>query len=400
MPLQGSTANQLTYTTYDLMTGTLLEELPFQQVTFTQRLNIAGEFTGALNFLDTRLRNLSPGQVLQPGRTALFIDYAGVIIWGGIIMTVNFQRTTAGSVQVRGKEFYSYFANRVQAKDYTNPTWPVTTVAGVSACGDPMVIAATVVTDALSISNSAMNPSGPFPLTINQNNGVPTPAADWVAVSYPITQLQTLQTIVDNLCQMGYGAGFDHAISATYNSSGYPTLAWNLSYPRSGRLANASSVVVVTQAANEYTYPQDATQQANLIWATGSGSGGARQSASNPSAISAGWPLLEKVNSYSNITSSTVLTQVAQEDLAKQSYPVTVPTVKIPMFGDPLPFMYQIGDDIRWIIESDERFPMGVDYNWRIVGIDWKPSDEGLSIVQFTLNLPPVSGSLVPEPPT
>jgi hypothetical protein len=392
MALEGDSRNPITYLLYDLMTGNLLAEMPFTSVTLSQRLNVPGQFQGSLNFLDTRIRNLMPGQVILPGRTALFVDYLGSLIWGGIIWTKNFARSTAGGVPIAGKEFWSYFVNRVQAADYTNPTW--TNFAGYA---DPMVIAAQVISDAVASTGSALGPTTGFPLTINQNNGIGTPGEYWIVQSYPYTQLQTVDTIIGDLASMGYNVGFDYGIDVAYNSLGVPTLALNMSYPRRGRIASVSSVTVVTESSSDYTYPEDATQMATSIYATGAASG---QNAivSNPGPITAGWPLLELVNSYTNISVLTTLTEVAQGDLNTQSWPITTPQVTIPMFGDPAPFEYLIGDDIRWIIEPDERFPNGLDYYWRIAGIDWKVADEGQSTAMLTLNIPPGTGA--PEPPT
>lgn len=396
MPIEGSPLNPLTYLIYDVMTGILLAELPFDGVTFSQRLNTPGQFQATLNFLDPNIQKLRPGQIIQPGRTALFIDYEGVLIWGGMIWTMNFTRATAAAVPIKGKEWWSYFTARVQATDYTSPAWPV----DANGAGDPMAIAGIVVNNVLNASlGSALAAGTGFPLTVNQNNGVPTPDSGWVIESYPYTQLQTVDTIVTNLTQMGYGIGFDYGMDVAYApGTNTPTVTMNMAYPRRGQIASVDSVTVVTQASQDYAYPQDATQQGGTIYGNGSGSGQIQTIQSNPSVIEAGWPLLEIVNSYSNISSFGQLEQVVQGDLDQQSFPITNPQFTIPMFGDPNPTSYRIGDDIRWIIEPDERFPNGLDWYWRIVGLDFSPSSEGLSTVQFTLNLPPGPGAQ--QPPT
>jgi len=388
MPLEGDSRNPLTYLIYDLMTGDVLAELPFTGVTFSQRLNTPGAFNGNLDFLDPKVASNLPGAILQPGRTCIFIDYQGVLLWGGIIWTVNFARSTASSVSIAAREFWSYFAMRIQAADYT-ATW--------LSPGDPMVIAAQVVSDAIESSASAFGAFTGFPLTINQNNGVATPETYWQVESYPYSQLQTVDTIVANLTVLGYNVGFDFAIDVAYDSFGNPELTMNMSYPRRGRVAGSSSVVIVTQESHEYTYPQDSTAQATTIYATGSGSG-TQAIVANPAPITAGWPLLELVNSYTNLTNETVLATAAYGDLNTQSWPISTPTVTIPMFGDPLPFEYGIGDDIRWIIEPDERFPEGVEFNWRISGIDFAVVEEGISKAVLTFDVPPGTGAL--EPPT
>jgi hypothetical protein len=416
--------NQLTYLLFDLMSQDgngnplLLAEVPFQNVSFSQLLNSAGSFTGSLNFLDPSLKKLGLGKIIQPGRTALFVDYQGVLLWGGIIWTVNFARSTADAVQIQAKEFWSYFAQRLQAVGYGNPnpsgghpSW--TSTAG--GAGDPMQIAKTIVQDAigvgastpLTMGASAFGPNGfqngvwgahgPFPLTITKNGTTPT--ADYVVVSYPITQAQTVDSLVANLSQLGFPIGFDYAIDCQYNANGYPMLTLNLSYPRRGRLYDQNAVTIVTTAAHDYSYPQDSTQQAINIVATGSGVGQMQASLSNPAPTADGWPLLEKVNSYSNVSTQNQLNALVKGDLQIQSWPVTTPTLTIPIFGDPAPYEYLIGDDIRWIIEPDERFPNGIDSAWRIVQLNYAVADAGISTVSMVLNMPPTDGLGV-FPPT
>jgi hypothetical protein len=53
---------------------------------------------------------------------------------------------------------------------------------------------------------------------------------------------------------------------------------------------------------------------------------------------------------------------------------------------------------VRWIIEPDERFPDGNDSDWRIVGLDYAITEEGVSTVTLTFNLPP--SATISAPPT
>ncbi len=403
LAIKTPTTNPITYLLFDVMTGDMLAELPFTGVTWSQRLNTPGTFSASLNFLDPKVRKLFPGQIIQPGRTALFIDYAGHLLAGFLIWTVNFQRSSADAVPIQGKEFWSYFASRVQAADYT-ATW--------AAGGDPMAIAAQVISDALattdpvtSLPDSAFGSTTGFPLAINQNNGSPTPGGtgptgDWVVETYPLSSIATVDSIVTSLTAMGYGVGFDYAIDVAYSTSGVPTLKLNMAYPRRGRLANVDSITIVTTATHDYSYPQDATSQGSTIHGTGSGSAIAlTQYVPGPiTPTSEGWPRLEQVVSYTNILSADVLAAVVDEDLTMQAYPITVPTLIMPLFSDPDPTAYALGDDVRWIIEPDERFPDGNDSDWRIVGLDYAITEEGVSTVTLTFNLPP--SATISAPPT
>jgi hypothetical protein len=68
------------------------------------------------------------------------------------------------------------------------------------------------------------------------------------------------------------------------------------------------------------------------------------------------------------------------------------------MIGDPSLGTFTIGDDERIIIPTDERFPGGVDTFMRVIGVDVKVADEGLSTMTHTMQTPPAVAP-VPAPP-
>jgi hypothetical protein len=457
-PLENpAVANQCTYLLYSLTSSNLvggnavpicIGEVPFQSVTFTQLLNAPGSFSGTLNFLDPNLRDLGgtgigPGQLIQPGKTALFIDYQGTLVWGGIIQVVNYQRSTASAVPIQGKEFFSYFTQRIQAQDYTNPTavGSQASYAQFGTAADPMNIAASVVFDAVfnpSLTHTAYGAlgangfqggvfkapyidstpgAGPFPLGIAAN-GVPinvydgqpditdTPGEYQITLSLPLTQYQTIDTIITNLSQMGYPAGFDFAIDVAYNGSGYPVLTLNLNNPRRGVTGLPNLVVITTGSTDDYSYPQDSTQQATFVQGTGSGAGQISASAFNNQPCNDGWPLLESVTSYANVSALNALAAMVTGDVQAQCWPVTTPTVTIPTFGDPAITEFKMGDDVRWIVEppndnspTDDRFPYGQDSVWRIISVSHQIADQGISWSTLTLNVPPET-SAAAQPPT
>lgn len=404
MAIEGTKQNPFAFLAYDIMTGNLLEEVPLKNVSVQQRLNTPGTLQGEVDLLDPAVRNKGLGQLLQPGRTAIFMDWDGFLLFGGILWTVDFARSKGDSVPIRCQDFGSYFGSRVQAKDYTNPpaavhgvTTPFTGWTNFGNLADPMVIAAKVVTDALAVHGSALAAGTGFPLTINQNNGTGTPFGEWVVVSYPATQEQSVLTIVSTLASMGYAAGFDYQFDVAWNGS-TPAVTMNMGYPRIGRIASASSVIIDTQRAVDYSYPQDATQMATTVYGIGSGAAIVQAALSNPAPITAGWPLLEQVAQFSNVTSYWTLAAGILGVLGQHSWPVTTPSVTIPLLGDPSPSDYQVGDDVLWVVPPDERFPNGMQSYWRIVGVDYKIADEGMSTATLTFNVPPTTSAT--EPPT
>jgi len=386
-------AGVFTYFAYDLLTYNLLAELPYTNVTFSQRLNVAGSFTGDLLLSDPRIKNLGPIGATNPSKTLTIIDLDGQIVWGGINWTRNFDGATH-KASVAGQEGWSYFTNRVQAADYTNaPAGAYWSTNPADACS----IAAQVVADALAVAGSAFQG-----LTINIAETVPNPNP--LTGSFPLSQLQTVASIVSGLSGGGYGTGFDFGIdwswSAGQGSTPVPVL--NISYPRRGVPFGSTSPALLMTSGNAstgYTWPEDGTKESNSIYGTASGSGGLQYSTgSDPSVLGAGYPLLEQTISYSNVTTTDQLQASTEGDWAQYEWPVVTPTFTMPVIGDPSLGTFRLGDDERVVISPDERFPNGVDTALRIVALDVKVPEEGLATMTHTMNTPPGLAP-VPAPP-
>src|ERR1017187_5608831 len=120
-------AGAISFYSYDLMSNTLLAELPLTSVTWSQRLNGPGAFTASLKASDLRVRNLDPTDATRTSRTLLVFDIDGAMQLAGIIWTRKYDDATQ-TYQIGGNEIESYFGGRLQARDYTtNPGetyWP------------------------------------------------------------------------------------------------------------------------------------------------------------------------------------------------------------------------------------------------------------------------------------
>ena len=533
--------NKVTYIFADLLTGDYLAELPLQQVTYSSVINGSGQFQATLNVEDPHVAAMDWISATMPGRTIIWIDIDGALVWGGVLLT---RRYTMGSqtIQLGGNDLWSYFNSRVQAADYSY-TW--------MAPEDPMVIAQKVITDALDVSGSGFASGGGIPFSVNTSaqdlnisgvsttstsftitlgaiatlgagstirivsTGVTNPTdgaysitvstsrdgtigtsitygigsgvgsysqnpavfvnlenediytttsayaagatnivyvvgfqvvsglksgdtitvtvnatgttfpsgsgsyalqsggtslTSWVVMSYPSIQLQTVEMIVTQLQQMGYGVGFDFGVDVGYNSEGVPTAALNLSFPRRGRIAGTTGLVVDVADATEFVYPEDATSTGNKVYETSTSTGSVQVRLAWAPALEGGYPLLEQLISHPDINSTPnvqiVLQACAQSDLALYAWPIVLPEVTIPAFGDPHVGEYITGDDVRLIIAPtalqnvpvNPRFPNGLDYYFRITEIDVTIADQGLSTVKLTLQSPPAS--LPQQPPT
>jgi hypothetical protein len=347
----------------DLLTNSILAELPLTGVSFNQQLNQAGTFQGhiLLSGLNAYKFNVANGTI--PGRTAIYVDSDGVLIWGGIIWGRDYN-STAQTLNITAREFESYFERRVITSDavFTN-------------------------VDQLTVAQSLFNTAQ---AATNGNIGVIVPtntSGVLVSRTYYGYELKPVYGAVQDLSRALNG--FDFYIDVSY-VGGVPTKTLQMGYPRLGTVynaSNASALVFELPAANivEYTYPEDGSIVANTIRTIGAGSNEGKLIgyAQDATKISSGWPLLEDQVNYTDINNATLLAQLATGQVSAVSYPPVTMTVVVPADVTPDFTTYNIGDDARVII-TDERFPTTLDQVWRIVGLNVQPGEDGPERVTIT----------------
>lgn len=408
--------NPFTYPAWDLVAGQPLDTLPYSAVTFGAPLNQPGSFTGEVSLAalaSAAMRAAAAGGVgpqfsytraTSPSNTALFVDLAGTLIWGGILWTSGYDSSDPEKLlKVGATEFGSYFQARIQAADYS-ATW----AAGL----DPMLIAQTVIGNALS----AGTVMGGITLTLNSPYSPPSNGLQ-ITPSYPGTALQTIDSIVSILSQMGYMAGFDYTFDAAYlPGTNTPSITLNLWYPRKGRTAAQSQLVLLSKDCT-FTHPVDGTQQATQIVETGSGVGTivpVTASYQPP-----GYPLLQRTFARSQINDDGTLAAVTANDLGLYLYPVVSPTFTIPVtLPDPVSGQvsptapmafgtFDRGDDFIFRVDpisgggqnTDPRFPLGCEFEWRINSWQCTVADKGVSQLVLSAGVPPLATIPPPQPP-
>jgi hypothetical protein len=418
--------NPFSYLSYDLLTGRFLGQLPLREVTFGQQLDTPGTLSSMLDLRDPRVQQTEPLSCTAPNRTLIVVDYLASVQWGGIVLPRKWKaeaslQSTTGLLEVSCSEGWSYFQNRVQATDYSSPPYSGITGAGEMSLWkatpwDASLIACQVISDAIGYSDGALQPYGDLlgGLQLKLNGKAPSgsepaaPEGDYIAVNYPYTSMQTVDTIVTQLQQLGLGVGFDFGMDIAYsNGTGSPPIGTiNISYPRRGRTVAENGLVVDVTTARSYEFPEDGTQTANQIYELG-GSGAISVSA-NIVPLEQGYPLWERVVSRANIQSQNIeslLGQTGLADLATYSYAPVTPTVTLGVNDPNLPLgSYTVGDDIKVVIPEtaptgevfDPRFPQGMEQEWRIISWSCEAKDEGDAVVKLTLGRPPLLEALNP----
>lgn len=366
---------------YDLNTGTKLTELPAKGLSFDTRLNDPGAISFSIDLKSPNVAARAAALLAYDGfPVACYVDLNGNIVWGGIIWTTNYQKST-GELSYGGREFLSWGDQRAQAADYSDKTYP----SGL----DPAVLIFDVFTDAQNPAISGDGASIGLQITSSTTSIPP------VVPGYPLLQRTTISRILADMTQIispGVG-GVDVTVTSQWDTNGNPLNTLTVWSPRVGRAAGDTGLIFDLSNALDYTWPQDATQSGTTLFVTGAGNGAATPSATVqvPGLPVGGLgqpPRLDKVLSYSQVQSQQQISLMAAGAAQQFGRPLNTPTVTIPTLG--VLGSWLIGDDARIRTSGDERFPNGLDEFWRIVQSAVTVPDEGVPTVTLTLNNPPV----------
>ncbi|WNI15581.1 hypothetical protein [Actinacidiphila sp. ITFR-21] len=373
-----------TFLACDLLTDQVIAELPLQQVQYERVLSGIGTLTAFLPLADETLP-LDPITATTGGRTALYVDRDGVIVWGGIIWT---RRPAPGGVTIQAAEFLSYYQHRYITQTLSTVAANVTDTDlvpnGQLLYGDQKWMMWSL------FQWAALSPGGNIGIDINLLGG----AADGITreATFFGYERPELFATMQQLSQADNG--FDFAIEVGWNpihNNEAPTRYRRARtyFPQRGRSAVDSGLVFSKggPAASivAYDWPEDWTSMATRTYALGGGDGEARLIAQGVDAdlLMSGWPLLESVATYSGVTQLATLQGHANADIITRSGAAVAPTFDVLADGDPAFGTYTEGDRAIFSIAPEPRFPDGLDVELRILGVQVTAA-RGPEIVRLT----------------
>lgn len=363
-------ATNYRYLFADLISNDILAEIPLTNVSFSQVLNTPGTFSGSILGSDANETGYDIPTTTIPGRTAIYVDRDGVLIWGGIIWNRDWNSDTQ-HYTFTAREFGSYFERRriITTDVYQN--------------ADQLTIAQSLMTNAQNVAGGDIGIVIP-----NNTSGV---LVDRVYFDYE--RKDVWGAIKDLSNQQD---GFDFNVDVAYDSNLEPRKYAQTAYPQRGVTynANSPSALVFEFPGNIVTYewPDDASITANTMYGIGPNSNEAKILATAVSPINQianGWPLLEDTVSYTDQYDPNILYQQTLGEVTAKQLPVTVPKVVVPAYADPVLGSYKTGDQCLLRI-TDDRFPAnngGFGYSAvkRIASINVDPGEDGPERVTLVL---------------
>lgn len=374
---------EYTYYFVDPNTGTIMAELPLIDPHFESRLNAPGSWSAKVNYTDPQFKSIDFKAVTEPCTTQVWVVRNGALVWAGWVWTRK-RTSEAFTVELAGNELMSYWSRRVISYtvnaplDYNTDQFNIVT---------DLIYQTNIIPQFYYHSWQPLTYSGPLSgVTVKQ--------------TYDPSQLTTLLQAFTDLSSgnnTSGGAGFDFAVDPFFNpSSGALSSRLNLSYPRRGRTAAVSGLVLdaSADAVIGWGYEEDGTTTGNSTYVQGSGSGATGLRANTLTIANRRMPWLDRVSSHSYITDQNVLDGIAlQEQALYGTSTPLVSSVTIPADMPGMEFGTYITGDSLLFQSSDEWFGTvgpgqspGLSGVYRLIAWDLKPANEGVDQVTITLN--------------
>jgi hypothetical protein len=363
-----------TYLIADLMSGTILDELPLSGVAFDKRLNDVGSLRGQLQVTDPEIRDRLPRRLTEPGRTAVYVDRDGDLLWGGIIWTSRYT-ASSGVLEIGAADFLSYFEHR---RVVTLPLDQAEERPYVPPDPDQLAIAADLIARAQS------HPGGDLDIDVRGAGTTSVPRN----ITYALGEQKPVADALRDLANAD--GGFDFVVDVAYDSALRPRRFLQLGYPRLGQ-SGAPHVWEYGANLIDFVWPRDAASMATRLFAQGTSETEQPlvRYAEDTTAYAQGWPLLEDAASQLDTKDSALVLAQAQGELAVRRRPVVLPELTVradlaPVVGD-----YAVGDDARLVIDDPIFTDTPLDVLVRIMSFEVTPGDDA-GLEQVTLTVAPL----------
>jgi hypothetical protein len=353
---------QYTYLATDLVSNAILGELPVNNVSLDCQLNQAGNMSAGGKLSDRRIGDDEFIARTVPGRTAFWAIRENQVVWGGIILSREYQ-SNGKSLTLTGQTFECYAYRRF-----------------------PRAVIGKTVTQKLSMGRCAMINYLWGQLQSTQGGSIGVLDAAVPSVD-PVTALTVngydLSTsngnYIDSLTHLSDGPDWTIAWGIAPNGSPFKQL--QVGVPIGNTIDLTDLEVDYPGSVMNYTYTENASEGANQWWGVGNGSGPGtvEGSATDWNNVDSGYPLWEGVNNYDGVTATATASAHAASDLQQHPMPQTTHAATFaggtkPQFGS-----YGLGDYCIFNVK-DERFPTGQQIKVRVIGWTIQPPDEGQGV--------------------
>lgn len=348
------------YMFHDLLTNRPNIELPLYGTSYGRLINKAGNFNGSWALDRENFNNQDVIDGTIPGRTRMYIERDGKLVWGGVIWSRTWQEQSK-SFQYSGQSFESWFAKQDIRRTLAFSSY------------DQRNVMIELIRDMQQDSFANLSITLPEPFT---NGGISR------SVTFHDYEVWTYGKAIDYM--IDYDEGFDYTLDVRYSTDGDPEIVLLTNNILGTPLANSQLVFDYPGAIKNFWYPENAAKGATDIHGVGKGEGSAmvRSRVSNVALLATGHPRLVEIYENDGIANVDTMNSHIVAELQRLGTPVTVPTFHVNPASAPVFGTYQLGDYAKMVIDKSPRFPEGKELFTRIIGWNVTPtSSEGMETV-------------------
>jgi hypothetical protein len=305
------------YYLVDVVSNVILGELPFQNVTYSNKLSSVGDFSAEVK-INNDTAQLNPRAITIPSRTALYVVRDTTTVWGGIIWKREYGDR---GLRITAKTFESYFYHRNQlttmywsnADQLDIARWLLTSNGSAAAIGATVSTATSPRKRERAMFSYEMKTTG--------------------------LELEQLAGLID---------GFDWNVFINQDAgTGLFTRHVGFSYPQAGvSQEDTPFVFEYPGSIATFTYSEDAENGGNSFWMIGAGEGTEQLvvNVTDAAALASGALRLDLNRSFKSVVRPSTLYEHAYETLDRLRAPVVVFEVTVNPDIWPELGAYSLGD--------------------------------------------------------
>jgi hypothetical protein len=337
------------YLLADLLTNNILLELPFQGVSYSRALNKPGNATFVFPLDSSGWDNQTILDSTLPGRTAVYIERNGALVWGGIFWSRTYE-SEGKTLQFTAQSFESFLYKQVveTSLTYNNVDQRNILIAVISHMQAKSYANIGIVVPS-SFSNSIVRKTNFYDYEV------------W-----------TYGKVAENL--VGYDDGFDYTIDVAY-VSGTPTKQLLVNNVLGAPASTTHLAWDYPGGIKNYYWPENASDAATTVIGVGAGDGKAmlRSKAQKVQLLSpGGYPDLQEVYTNKDVSIASTLASQTKAYLNQKLVPISVPTFEVNPEVGPGIADFALGD-YGYVYIKDPRFPNGAKILVRVVGYTASP---------------------------
>lgn len=346
----------------DLLTGVVHLELPVYGVWLERAINGTGNATFSFALDSEGYSNSDVLEATQPGKSCIYVDRGGSLIWGGPIWSRTYQ-SEAKVLNYTAQTFESYFNKQYIEEDlsYTNMDQRDILIELINH----------MQSKAFANIGLILPELGSWPIGLEAAE-VPV----FRSVNFKQAQVWTYGRAIEYMVE--FDDGFDWTIEVRYGEGNFPQRVVSTDNMLGTLLRSTQLVFEYPSNIKNYWFPENASRAATTTIGVGAGDdeGKLLSKATDLFLYDEGYPDLQETYDNQDVTRQSTLNSQTLRAQRLNRVPISVPTIELSPDIVPEVGSWNMGDHTRVYIE-DPRFPDGKEIVTRVIGWELRPTSSG-----------------------